>query len=377
MNEPNMMQPIEVGPVATAPKPAAADAAGYPPGLAERAKAAQAAFHASRTAPQMPQMPSGMQMLPSAANPYPSSGYPLPQNGPVADPLSQPFRLPSSGLFYQNFVRGHTGEILISPTRGEQEEILASAQEVPGARAPALRHVTSQCFQTNGVPFPELLLLDWNAALLQFYAQSIGDDEIQFGELKHPGCGQIDTYSLKLSSLPSVALRVAGPGETPNWPSAEAVDLDVRAILAVEGKSGVTTRVVSPADATEPFKVRLKGGTEIAWRYARVRDLVTAEEFVAEVGGIGAAEGIHSGKFNNFLTALHIVSINGKVLASAVEAIQWVKMTPSFVLEGLRRAILDRSFGYDMEPRLRCKGCGGSWKVALPTDGATFRSTGS
>jgi hypothetical protein len=355
------MPPIGAPPVITAPRPAVTqreEIPGVPQELLERARAAQLNF-----------TPGGV------AGPY--ARVPAPPASRAVDPLSQPFKLPSGGIFYQKLAPGHTGEILISPMRGEQEETIASAADLPNAGAAALRHVTSQCFDTKGIPFPELLLLDWNSALLQFYAQSVGDDTLEFGQLIHPTCGQSDNYKLKLSELPSTSLRAAQPGEPANWPASAPLNPEELAILAIEGKAGAEIRVISEVDATEPFKIRLKNGTEIAWRYARVRDLVVAEEYISALGGIASAIGSQSGKFNNFLTALHIVAINGKVVSGSLEALNWIKSSPTWLLEGLRKDILDRSFGYETEPRLRCKKCGGSWKVDLPTEGGLFRSPGT
>jgi hypothetical protein len=172
-------------------------------------------------------------------------------------------------------------------------------------------------------------------------------------------------------------LRVAQEGEATNWPALPgSIDPDVQALLAISGKSGVETRVLSPIDATEPFKVTLKNGDQVTWRYARVKDLVAAEEYINSLPGNGgpnaAFTGSHSGKFNNFLTALHVVSINGKPVQPP-EALMWVKRSPTWLLDGLRQDILDRSFGFETEPKLRCKRCGGSWKVELPSDGGIFR----
>lgn len=282
------------------------------------------------------------------------------------DPLSQPFKLPSNGLYYQRQCPGHTGEILIAPMRGEQEEIIASAADIPGADEAALRHVTSQCFDLKGVPFPEMLLLDWNAALLQFLSQSVGESAIQLGQLTHPGCNQSDIYAADLADLASTVMRVAEPGEATTWPP-KPLDHDAAALRAMEGRAGVETWVVSPEDATEPFNVVLKGNTQVAWRYARIRDLAAAEEYAQSVGS--------ASKLNAYLFAAHIVAIDGKPV-SPLEALAWIKATPSFVLMGLRAAINARTFGYEMEVRLTCKRCGGHWKVALPENGRLFRPPG-
>lgn len=300
-------------------------------------------------------------------------GRPRPAVGPTgglssstADPLARPYRLPSGGLHYPN---GFDGGVLIAPMRGEQEEIVAGAADSPQGQLAALRHVTSQCIDTKGFPFNELLLNDWTAAMLHFLAMSAGTDVVGLRPV-HPACGKASNQSRPLTGLPCVTLRLAEPGEEPTWPPAE-IDADLEALREMEGEeSGAAVeRVLLSADANEPFTVKLPNGPTIQWRHLRLADLIRAEEYAARTGDAQTTPG---SKMHTFILARHIVAIDGKQVGG-LEGVTWIRRQPSPVLNGLRADIARREFGYDVTPRFRCPHCGGSFKVRLPLDGSLFR----
>lgn len=299
----------------------------------------------------------------------------MPQPGqssaaPPVDALSAPFRLPSSGLHYRAFVPGHSGEILITPMRGEHEELLGGVGDNPIARLSVLRHVTSQLFTLGGIPFPELLVQDWAGALLQFLAASAGGDTLHLSPTHaDPSCKKVSKKTLKLGELPCTMLRAASAEEAANWPSqlTAAEDPDLAALRELQGGRGTTYRVLNESDTQEPFTC-VVGGARIAWRYLRMRDLAAAEEFISATGATDAP----GAKLNTFLLASMLVSVDGRPILGPLQAVSWVKRAPLPTLNQLRRAVLLRDFGFDMTIRFTCDHCGGSFKVTLPLDGRLF-----
>lgn len=308
----------------------------------------------------------GVEATPSTL-PAVTQTSPPPQ--PTHDPLSLPYTLPSRGLYYGGKCPG--GSVVITPTRGAQEEILAGAQDNPAAALPALRHVAEQCIRLGGLAFNDLLLFDFTALLFHFLALSNGTDELRI-EPKHGSC-KPTRLKLPLTRLPCKLLRVAEEGEAPNWPPADEEDemsvlAEMEARERAEAEGVGATDVVLPRDAAqEPFlteKLPFTGDV-VGWRYHRVSDLIRAEEFVARLG---------KGKMGSFLLASQIVSINGRSLTGALEATAWVSRQPSPVLNALREEMSLRDFGYDVTPEFTCKDCGGRFRTKLPLDGSIFRS---
>lgn len=305
-------------------------------------------------------VPLGRQRQTSAA---PAGG-----NGSTADPLARPYRLPSGGVYYPD---GHDGTVLIAPTRGEQEEIIAGASDSPQGQLAVLRHVTSQCIDTKGLPFNDLLLNDWTAAMLHFLAMSAGTDVVGLRPV-HPGCGKASNQSRPLTAMPCVTLRLAEPGEEPTWPPA-AVDSDLEALREMDDEAAegvVHEHVMSAADLAEPFTVKLPTGQTVQWRHLRLSDLIRAEEFAARTGDAQTTPG---SKMHTFILARHLVTVEGKAM-TGLESVTWVRRQPTPVLNALRADLARREFGYDVTPRFRCPHCGGSFKVRLPLDGSLFRS---
>jgi hypothetical protein len=296
--------------------------------------------------------------------------------------MALPFKLPSSGLYYRQIVPGHDGGIVMSPLRGEHEEVLSGLSESPQVRLMALRHITQQCWDLRGVPFPEMLVEDWHAAILQFLAYTAGEDTIRL-KARHDTsyCDKLNVFSLKLSQVPNIELRETGPGESPNWPETTVPDPDIEAMKKLYGgERGTKVHVLAPDQVREPFLTALPNGQRVAWRHLRMRDLVAAEEYASAVqqegGPLGPLSFVTPGaKMNTFLTAATLVSVDGRSVGP-LEALTWVKRTASKVLDVFRAAIVARGFGYETSPRFRCS-CGESMKVRLPLDGTLFRGDGS
>jgi hypothetical protein len=254
--------------------------------------------------------------------------------------------------------------------RGEQEEVVAGAADSPQGQLAAMRNVTSQCIDTRGLPFNDLLLSDWTAAMLHFLAMSAGTDVVGLRPV-HPACGKASNQSRPLTAMPCVTLRLAEPGEDPTWPPA-TMDLDMDTIREMDDEEAegiVREYILAPSDVVEPFTIKLPSGQTVQWRHLRLSDLIRAEEFSARTGDAQTAPG---SKLHSFILARHIVTIDGKAV-SGLEAVTWVRRQPSPVLNALRTDIARRDFGYDVTPRFRCPHCGGSFKVRLPLDGSLFR----
>ena len=289
------------------------------------------------------------------------------------DPLSRPYTLPSRGMWYPE---GHGGLVYISPTRGEQEEVLAGMGEGAAAME-SLRHVVQQCVDLNGLPLDKLLVDDWPALLLHLLAYSAGDDRVFLAPIcpKPRGCGRASNQTRPLSEMECVELRPALPGQDATWPPPveESPEDEELAILAeISGDVvGTTEATVDPASLLEPFDGQplKETGDRIAWRYLRMADLAMAEEFAQRTGSTQQKPG---SKLNNVLLALHVVTLNGNK-PGLVGAYSWVKRTPSSALTDLRRQIERRSFGYSMRPRFKCSHCSHSFRVELPLDGSLFR----
>lgn len=321
-----------------------------------------------------PQTPSAAHMAapPRPMGPQPRLAQPQPQlisrqRGP--DPLGRPYTLPSGGLLYG----AHAGTVIISPMRGEQEEILAGAGEGIAA-TPALRHVVSQCVDTQGIPYESLELSDWSALLLHVLALSLGQDNIPL----YPSCPMCKVQfdgSRPLSQVPCRVLRRAQPGEEPTWPPANAQteDEDLR-ILREMGLDGAEAdqsahQVYVAHSLEEPVDIQLIDGHHLGWRYLRLTDLIQAEDFAersqsTQTDAPGSA-------LHRFVHARQVATLDGKRVG-VLDAMQWVKRTPLPVLSDMRAQMERRSFGYELSPSFRCPN-GHSFRQQLPLNGAMFR----
>jgi hypothetical protein len=300
---------------------------------------------------------------------------PVPVQVRQADSLSRPYVLPSRGVHYD----AHDGSMVISPTRGAQEEILAGARGDHTAATAALLNVTQQCFEMHGLPFNGMLLLDWTAAMIHFLALSAGDDTMRF-EATHRVCGKTAPYQIPMTALPCTVLRIADDGERvqlAELPAGEEEAL-LREMDAAEREaagevvSPITERVLTQDQAQEPFSTQPlpHTGEVVAFRHLRVQDLVNAEQFAATTGDRDANN--PQGKLHTFLLASQIVTINGRKVGR-LESTQWVRNQPSPVLDKFREEIRAREFGYDVRPRVTCKACGGPFRAKIPLDGRLFR----
>jgi len=299
------------------------------------------------------------------------------------DALSRPYKLPSGGLWYP---QGHGGNVFISPTRGEQEEVLAGMGEGAAASA-ALRNIAEQVVDFNGIGLGDILVLDWPAILLNMLAYAAGDDRVFMAPtcLKPRGCGKASDQTRSLIDMECVELHLAASDADATWPVAEPEDPDMAILAEIMGKTalGTVKAFVSPDGVEEPFYTEpLKAfdgrnypgaGTRIGWRHLRMRDLEIAEEFSQRTGSTQVKAG---SKLNNVLLALQIVLLDGNAVEMP-QAYSWVKRTPSPILADLRRQLERRSFGYNMRPRFRCPHCGHSFRADLPLDGSLFRGGGA
>ena len=293
---------------------------------------------------------------------------PDPAPSPVSsDPLGMPFTLPSGGVFYGE----HDGQVIVSPTRGEQEEIIAGASDGPDT-ARVLRHVIQQCVDTRGIKYGDLILEDWSAILLHVMAMSAGDDKVNLQPTcpAPRGCGRGFPVVKSLFALPCTEIRRSSSDDA-DWPPTGG-DAEMSIIAEVTGEEEDVRRVynvapnVSEPFSTDPLPIQ---GSVVRWRYLRVSDLAQAEEYAARIGNHSTAPG---NKMHTFLMAKHIVAIDGREVGT-MEAMAWVRKQVTPVLNGFRRETERRTFGYDLRPRFKCPQCGHSFRVQLPLDADLFR----
>lgn len=292
---------------------------------------------------------------------------------PVVDPLSRTYQLPSGGLVYP----GHDGTVVISPMRGEQEEMIAGSG-VGVSATPAIRHVVEQCLDTRGVPYEQLVVEDWAACLLHILAMSLGSDHMPMFP-QCPGCAQHFDGSRSLSDVPCRVLKRALPGESTTWPpqSSADEDEDLRILreMGLDPDSSKQAQQVFAVDAVvEPAEVKLANGQVIGWRYLRLNDLIQAEEFSerSQSGTTNAGSRLHG-----FIQARYIASIDGRTVG-VIDSMRWVKQAPLPLLRELRESIERRSFGYELRPTFQCTHCRHRFRHQLSLDGSMFRdgSTG-
>jgi len=294
-------------------------------------------------------------------------------NTVARDPLARPYDLPSGGVCYGQY--GHHKTILMVPTRGAQENVMAGAADSPEASVAMLRKIMRDCVDTGPIPYEELVLFDWVALVLNWLSYCNGSDIIGLRP-KHGKCKPF-LVTFPMAELPCRVLRFAGEAEDVNWPPVPEDEeaADVEAILREmereeDAAKGVEEFRLSPSQMEEPFETDPLPITNevITWRLPRVADVETAEDFAARLGDANTDEG---NPMHSFLLALQIVAINGRRV-SRLEAMRWVQGSATQTLSGFRDHTGLRSWGYDTRPRFRCP-CGASFKVRLPLDGAMFR----
>ncbi len=349
----------------------APDPATLPPGHPLRKLATSLGVAGPAGAPQGPAQgfPSGPQGRPPQAQRPAQVIQPQAQAAQRApDPLGRPFTLPSGGLLYGD----HSGSVIISPMRGEQEEIIAGAGEGLSA-TPTLRHVVQQCVDCQGIPYEKLELSDWSALLLHIFSLSLGEDNIPLFPVC-PTCNTQFDGSRSLSMVPCRVLRRAAPGEATTWPpeTAQDEDEDLR-ILREMGIDSSTPQSAEQAyisgPLVEPIEVPLANGQTIGVRYLRLEDLIQAEDFAERSQSTQATT--PGAKLHSFIHARQIATIDGKSVG-VLDAMRWVKQTPMPLLAELRLAVERRSFGYELSPSFKCPR-GHSFRQQLPLNGAMFR----
>lgn len=289
------------------------------------------------------------------------------------DPMNKLIDLPSGGLFYECGV----SQVRIRPTRGEQEEMIAATPEESPDRVRAIREVTRQCTDLQGLNWNDLLILDFAHVSIHLFALSAGSDEVTLPDSL--GCEKDDCpmrgKKLTLTTLPCVYLQLGEHGQSYE---VEELDPDIlavmeaeRAIGEAEEEGGPEYRKVDPETIREPFRCKLKDGTELEWRLHRMKDLEAAEEYSKATGDTGLGT---KAKLGSFLSARQIVAINGQSRGT-VGALQWWKQAPSPILREFRRTIRAMDFGYNMRPEFRCPrgDCRKKVRVKLPNDGSLFR----
>jgi len=285
------------------------------------------------------------------------------------DSLARPYTLPSGGLLYGD----HSGQVLISPMRGEQEEVLAGAGGGLSA-TPALRHIVTQCLDTRGIPHDQLALEDWASCLLHILAYSMGADLLPLYP-RCPACKAQFDGSRKLSQVPHRTLRRCGPGEAPTWPpeTSQDEDEDLRILreMGLDGADATAEQVFCADALEEPSLVTLSNGQTIGWRYLRISDFTQAEEFSQRSNDTNSKS--PGARLHTFIMSRYISSLDGRAVG-VLESMRWVKQAPMSLNRELREHIERRSFGYELSPTFACTECGYRFREQLPLNGAMFRN---
>ena len=284
--------------------------------------------------------------------------------------MSRPYTLPSGGMLYGD----HDGKVLVSPMRGEQEELIAGAGSGLSA-TPALRHVVEQCVDTRGIPHEKLELADWSALLLHVMAMSMGTDRLPL----YPACPHCNVQfdgSRSLSEVPCRVLRRVTQGEEATWPPVSSLDADedLRILREMgldqeDGEVQSAQQVYTAHGMEEPIEVELSNGQRIGWRYLRLGDLTQAEDFADRAHNTEATR--PGAKLNSFINARYVATIDGRRVG-VLEAMKWTKAAPMPLLVEFRQQVERRSFGYELSPSFRCPN-GHSFRQRLPLNGAMFR----
>lgn len=286
------------------------------------------------------------------------------------DGLSRPYRLPSGGVFYEK----HDGRIVIRPMRGEEEEVIAGAAGNKASRFEALNYVIGKCVDLKGLTLERLLIADWTGVLVHLFALTAGSDDIAVTSV-HERCGKQSTIPIALTMLPCVSLRrQEAPEEQPSWPQEEESS-DARILREMDeaGNGFVGERaLVVAAGEKEPYTTDVLPhvGVKVTWRFARVDDILKAEEFVARSETPGRSA------FHTFVMSRRIVAIDNKP-AFPLQSLTWVRSATSPTLNALRAEMSRRDFGYDLAPRVKCQSCGGMFKAQMDLGGDSFRRTRS
>jgi rRNA maturation protein Nop10 len=257
------------------------------------------------------------------------------------DNLTLPYRLPSFGRLYDGAIP--EGDVVLLPIRGEQEELLAGAKEADNYVV-VLQHVTQQLIQLPPeFHFPDLLITDWMACLLNVLSFSYGA-ELHL-QPKCPSCGDRNIHTALIS--------------------------DLECFYANE----IEERFSIPY--TEPFAAEpLPRSREVVqYRRLRLRDLNRIQEYTQRIKMRSPVA--YKDPTGTYTLATQIHAINDKVNLSELELMSWVRKSLSMDLNALRQHIDGTDTGYNLRPRFTCTKCGEVFEVQLPLDFFRQLSTGT
>lgn len=286
-----------------------------------------------------------------------------------SDPLAVPFMLPSGGLHYG----GHSGKVLISPMRGEQQEIMAGAADGLGA-SPVFRHVVQACTHTQGIPFSDLTMEDFSAVMLNVIALSLGTDEIPMMPTCDK-CARQFNGTKSLAEWPARFVRRVGPGEPMTWPPAETENEseDHRILREMGLMDGDTTpapqTIYTAPHIDDVWEVPLANGQRVGLRYLRVRDWEMAEDYAERSGSTGVSPQAALGRF---LRARAMATLDGKS-PGMLPLMEWCRQAPMPLLVEMDEEVNRRTYGYVLSPMFRCPSCSHRFRQQLPLSGDLMR----
>ena len=253
---------------------------------------------------------------------------------PTAKKLSMPYTLPSQGVFYGEALAG--GVVVISPIKGEQEEILSGMGESPNAKS-TLQHIVAQLVEMNGFPINKLLVGDYAALVMNVMAFSY--DPYITATTQCPACKKNNLFNKPVSELECTRL---------------------------------TPEMVKNEDN---YKVRLESvDAELTFRSLTMEDSELIERFA--LSHRAEAEELGSRPEYLYTFVRHITAING-VDASGYgdgKLRQWLGQLSGKDMAKFRAAMNKVEPGYNMRPTLVCGHCSNEYEVPLPEVSKFFRT---
>jgi len=265
------------------------------------------------------------------------SGPPKLPDLPPAKKLSMPYTLPSHGVFYGDKLPD--GEVVISPIKGEQEEILSGMGETANAKK-TLQHIVSQLVDMKGFPIKKLLVGDYAALVMNVMAFSY--DPYITATTQCPACKKMNLFNKAVSELECTHLSPDTVNDISNYTvKLESVDAELQfRSLTMEDAEMVERFAISHRAEAEEF------GSRPEYLYTFVRHIIAIN------GADAAGYGDH--KLRHWLGQL-----SGKDMARLRDACN--KVEP----------------GYNMRPNIVCDHCNNSYAVPLPEVSQFFRTKSS